>query len=186
MADRADEAMPRHDSHAVVALGLGVLHTVAFLLTLGWLVYRTGGLGEALAGIGTLLGLGLFAVLWGVIGAFTLYAVRPLDFATVTRQRILERGAIFGGWNGVAFFAPLILFALVAGTVNGAREGPGSLVRTLGTLLFFGAIGGVVAWAFGAIVGILFALLDDALLSLSSLLAPTTRTEPPEAPPADG
>jgi hypothetical protein len=165
----------------LIAFALGVLHTVTLLVALGWLAYRGGGLGNALAGIGTAVGLAIFVGLWGVIGVFTLRAVRGLDFASVTPGRVFERGAIWGGFNGMAFAAPLLLFILVAGVVNATREGPAAVATTAAVLVFYVGAGTAVSFALGAIVGVIFGLLDNALLAVSRMIGPT-RAEAGEQP----
>ncbi len=134
----------------VVALGLvGVLAG-----------HASGGLGEALADVGTVAGVLVFGYLW----VLTLVAMRwvladgGLSQGEEARGRslgrLLVRGVAGSALVGTAFVGGL---GLVAGLL-GLRSGIDLL--SVGLLTLFGVVGGAIG---GALLGVVFGLVDVGL-----------------------
>src|SRR5688572_7759032 len=63
---------------------LGTMHTGLFVLAIVVPVYRAGGLDDVLGGLNSLLGLGLYGVLWAVTWWSTTRAVAGIDWHHLT------------------------------------------------------------------------------------------------------
>lgn len=161
----ADTATP-NDGEApdggLFAWALATFH-VALLVAAGVTgLHLAGSLGDSLAGLGTATGAGLYLLLWATTWWTTggwLAAAWPTPAGPVAGEerpdldtRLVHAGG-WGGANGTLFF--LGLAAVVFGP-NTLRAG----AEALPVLAFLVLLGGLVAFAVGAIVGGLFALLD--------------------------
>lgn len=133
----------------VVALGLvGVLAG-----------HLSGGLGDALRGVGTVSGVLVFGYLWALVLVSMRWVLADGGLVRGEEERrslgrLLARGVVGSTLVGMAFVGGL---GLVAGVV-----GLGSGVSPVSVLLvtFFGALGGAVG---GALLGAVFGLVDVAL-----------------------
>ena len=146
---------------------LGTFHTSAVGLALLLLVYPRGGLGATLSNLSTLSGLAIFIALW----ATTVFATRRallglnwLDDDPTQMAMFFRRALRWGGVNGLLFFlalgAILLLNALL--TARGSITPP-----ALTVFAFIGAIGVVVSYAIGAVVGVTLGALDVAALRVA-------------------
>ena len=131
--------------------------------------YSGGGLGGALSGLNTFVGLGLFVALWVTTYFTTARALAGLDLIASVRDRdgYLRRTLRWGSRNGMAFLAVLGVVALFAAVANTRPEqvGPGILFPAL----FIAPIALVVSAAVGGAVGLIFGFIDLALFAIAGL-----------------
>lgn len=150
-------ALPTFHVTVLVALGLTLLHVA-------------GALGEALAGLETLVGVLLYGLLWGV----TWWTNRRW-LATTTGASTwptLRSGLAWGAVTGVAFLVGLLVTLAVATDVPWV---------TLAVLSFAGVVASAVV---GAVVGGAFALLDTAIERVTAAVTPAARLPEARAPGA--
>jgi len=147
---------------------LATFHTTLLVLVVLTLVYFLGDLGDGLDDLNTFVGLGLFAYLWVLVWFATAGALDRLRWPEQASYAATVEAAMYGGGQvGAALVVMTAALAAGAFVVGG--------VATLDTDLFFAvlfvvpiaAIGGLVAFSVGAIVGIAFGALDSLLVSLS-------------------
>ncbi|WP_255150030.1 hypothetical protein [Halorarius halobius] len=139
-------------------------HT-ALLVAVGvWVAHLTAGLGDPLAGLNTLLGLALYAVLWAVLYLATGRAFAAAPPGDSGLRALLVAGAGYGAATGVALLAGLVVVGAVVAVVTLG----GSL-----TILLVGLFGTVVGAVVGAVLGVVFALLDAALVRLGARVVPS-------------
>lgn len=150
---------------------LGSFHTAVLGVALLVLVYRGGGLGQALGGLSTLTGLALFIALWTTTVFTTGRAFRGLDpLGAGAPTGVLYRRALrWGAANGVLFFASLLAI-LVANTLASAAPGV-QVGAILAIAAFEGILGALVAFAIGAITGLVLATVDLAALRMARAIA---------------
>jgi hypothetical protein len=125
---------------------LATFHLLALTLAALGPAYASGGLSDALPSLGTLPGLGLFALLWGLTLVATDWALStdPLGpDLVVDRSAILLRGGVAGALVGIGTVGALFLVAIGQTLLEGGSFQPGSAVLV-----------GVIALAIGAVVGL--------------------------------
>lgn len=146
---------------------LGTFHTSVVGLALLLLLYPRGGFGATLQGLSTLTGLAIFVALWATTIFTTRRALSGLNWLEddPAQMAIFFRRALrWGGVNGVLFLAALGVILLL-NTVLTAR---GSITSPAVTVFaFIGAIGIVVSYAIGAVVGVTLGVLDIAALRVA-------------------
>lgn len=161
---------------------LGTFHAILFELGLAMLLYLDGSLGRRLGEYKVLVGIGVFAVLWACTLWCTRRAVRgvlailPSYTADVPIpvRRILRQGVLWGGLNGVVFlFVVLVLLDLIQLFFLYLNYNLGSISFLIFMLVAGTTMGSVGAFALGAVLGLVIALVDLGLLrGLQRLLAP--------------
>src|SRR5919198_2827061 len=120
--DRAracDHARTRMTSQrALVTWALATFHTTLFVLLAITVLYGQGRFGATLASLNTLLGLGLFVVLWTSTYLTTRRALAKADLLTGDFDRVefVRRALRYGAVNGVVFLAVLAA-ALIVGSM---------------------------------------------------------------------
>jgi hypothetical protein len=168
----------------LIAWAFATFHASAFVLVILLLVYRAGGLGQALQGLNTAVGLGLFLALWTTTFIATRQALRGLGLgmpSPVNADRLIGRATRWGALNGVVFLFVLALvipggYALThLGDVFNALRGP----TAIQSVLF--VIGGLivassVALVVGALIGLVFSGIDLVLLGVAARLLPRAHT----------
>jgi hypothetical protein len=155
----------------VVTWSLATFHATVFVVAIVLFAYSRGGLGAALSGLNTFVGLGLFVALWATTYVTTGKALAGLDVVASARDRdrYLRRTPRWGARNGMAFLAVLGVVALVAAVAN---TRPDQVVTgILFPALFVAPIALVVSAAVGAAVGVIFGFIDLALFALAGLTA---------------
>ncbi len=115
----------------LVTWSLATFHATAFVLVIVLFGYSGGGLGGALGGLNTFVGLGLFLALWATTYLTTSRALRGLDLIGSARDRGMypRRALRWGAANGMTFLAILGIVAIVTaiGTTRpGQVASPGS------------------------------------------------------------
>ena len=153
----------------LVTWSLATFHATAFVLVIVLFGYSGGGLGAALSGLNTFVGLGLFVALWATTYLTTSRAVKGLDLVRSSRDRSRypRRALRWGAANGMSFLAILGVVAIVA-AISNTRPGqvpPGILFPAL----FIAPIALVVSAAVGGTVGALFGMIDLGLFALAGL-----------------
>lgn len=169
MAERRDlPPLPRADP--LVVWALASFHTAGLTALLVVGLYLAGPLGDLLAGLDTLVGLGLYLALWVGTWWTTRRTLRAVADAGTDASAFVAvgAGAKWAGVNGALFF-----WVLLAGfaALNVPRES-GALFEALPFLLVAGVVGSVLATGVGGIVGVLFAVLDLALVRAARRLVP--------------
>ncbi len=167
MGERALALLPA--DRRVTAWALGTAHAALLTLVPVLLAFRGGGLGDTLDGLNTAGGLALYALLWAVSLLGTVGALRRIGpEADARTDRVVGAGALWGGVAGAAFLVVLLLAALSYATARGIAGGNVGLrdIASVASVLGVGlGLGGALAFALGAMVGALLALIDVALLT---------------------
>ena len=166
--NRPEYAAPRGDTLLVWCLA--GFHSAGLVILLVTIVYLTGSLGDALDGLSTAVGLGLYGVLWATSWWVTRRAVAGLDLIdpdqTVDGRALLGRGTLWGGVNGVLF----LLAVLVLVSVELIGDEDVSVQGFVTILAIFLVAGGGVAFVIGSAVGFAFATIDWLLIEAARAL----------------
>jgi hypothetical protein len=160
---------------------LATFHTSGLIVVVVALVYATGNLGALLGSLNTLVGLALFGALWLTTWWCTRRAVRAIPPQTLAQPRSSGRavvrslaiGGLWGGVNGAVFFLVLVSGLLVVSIYEVVTVANTSLVF----LALAGLFGVPIAFGVGAVIGILFAGIDGAVLELARVLTSFTARE---------
>jgi hypothetical protein len=160
----------------LVTWSLATFHATVFVLAIVLFGYSGGGLGGALGGLNTFVGLGLFVALWATTYLTTSRALRGLDLigSGHDRGRYPRRALRWGAANGMSFLAILGIVAVLTAIAN---TRPGQV--TSGILfpgLFILPIALIVSAAVGGVIGAFFGIVDLALFDLGGLSG--TEAEP--------
>ena len=153
----------------LVTWSLATFHATTFVLAIVLFAYSGGGLGGALSGLNTFVGLGLFVALWATTYFTTSKALAGLDLIGSARDRdgYVRRTLRWGSRNGMAFLSILGIVALFAAVSN---TRPGQVASgILFPALFVAPIALVVSAAVGGAVGVIFGFIDLALFGLAGL-----------------
>ena len=147
---------------------LATFHTVSFVAAVVVAEHVSGSLAGALGRLNTALGVAAFLALWAITWFATskgLYGMEPRveDASLLT---IVESTIVAGGWNGVGIFA-LILSLSVASILAGNGSGGPALIPVL---FFVAVIGSLLAFTIGAVVGLVYGLIDALLLRAGAAL----------------
>ncbi|WP_255196425.1 hypothetical protein [Halorarius litoreus] len=138
-------------------------HTGLLVLLAVWLIHLSDALRDLLGGLDTLVGLALYAVLWGIVWLATGRAFDAAPPTESSTRRLLQRGAVYGALTGVGFLLVVLVGGFVAALLLGGQ---------VLSVLIFAFIGAVVAAIIGGVIGVGFALLDRSLLRLGARLTP--------------
>jgi len=153
----------------LVTWSLATFHATTFVLVIVLFAYSGGGLGGALSGLNTFVGLGLFVALWGTTYLTTAKALAGLDLIASASDRggYLRRTLRWGSRNGMAFLVVIGIVALLVAVSNTRPEqvGPGILFPAL----FIAPVALVVSAGVGGAVGVIFGFLDLALFAVAGL-----------------
>lgn len=129
-------------------------------------LYPRGGFGATLGNLSTLSGLAIFLALW----ATTLFTTRRalaglnwLDDDPAQMAVFFRRALRWGGMNGMLFLAALGTILLLSALTTA----PGSIAPALVFFVFIGAIGIVVSYVVGALVGVTLGAIDIAALRIA-------------------
>jgi hypothetical protein len=155
---------------AGLAFWLGTLHAALLMLVLVLLLHVRGDLGDTLASLNTLVGLALFALLWGVAVYATSRAIEGLDLLAPAFDEVVRRGLKWGAMAGLLLFAPLaglIVVGLTADALTGRQDAAVFLVVPL-----YVVPGAILAALAGGATGFLAALVDTLILPLALWLSP--------------
>src|SRR5438309_8115118 len=148
---------------------LATFHATTFVLAIVLFAYSRGGLGVALGGLNTFVGLGLFVALWATTYLTTARALRGLDLVRSARDReaYARRTVRWGARNGMAFLAVLGVVALSAAIANTRPDQIG--LGILFPALLIAPIALVVSAAVGGAVGVIFGIIDLGLFALAGM-----------------
>ena len=147
---------------------LAAYHTGLFVLVPVTLVHWVGALGDLLGGLSTLVGLVLYLALWATTWWTNrrLLATTPLGRAE--RRAVLTGSVKWGGVTGGCFFLELVGVAVAqVGLAGGLGVPDPASIPPLVALL---ALGTLVAFVVGGLVGVVQATLDLAAVHLVDLL----------------
>jgi hypothetical protein len=153
----------------LVTWSLATFHATTFVIAIVLLAYSRGGLGGALAGLNTFVGLGLFVALWATTYVTTSRALQGLDVVRSARDRetYARRTVRWGARNGMAFLAVLGVVALFGAIANLRPDQVG--LGILFPALLIAPIALVVSAAVGGAVGVIFGIIDIGLFALAGL-----------------
>src|SRR5438093_8586197 len=99
----------------LVTWSLATFHATVFVLAIVLFAYSRDGLGAALGGLNTFVGLGLFVALWVTTYMTTSRALEGLDLiGSRDRSGYARRAFRWGAANGMSFLAILGVVAVVA------------------------------------------------------------------------
>jgi hypothetical protein len=128
-----------------------------------------------LASLNTLLGLGLFGVLWFLTWWSTRRAARGIEWTALEHPSMLARRlgrvALWGGINGTLFFA-VLLSLIVANAAAAIVQGRASAGDFVPVIALEGGVGSAAAFIIGVVVALLFLLIDGTLARLARWLVP--------------
>jgi hypothetical protein len=160
----------------LVTWALATFHATVFVLIIVVGAYSGGGLGTALGGLNTFVGLGLFVALWATTYATTSRALEGLDLIGSARDRsgYARRAFRWGAVNGMSFLAVLGVVAVVVAVLN-TRPDQVAL-GILGPALLIVPFALVVSAAVGAAVGLIFGTIDLGLFALAGLTGGDAKT----------
>jgi uncharacterized membrane protein (DUF485 family) len=153
---------------------LATFHATVFVLAILLFAYSRGGLGSALSGLNTFVGLGLFLALWATTYITTSRALQGLDPIGSARDRegYARRAFRWGAVNGMSFL--LILGILAVVTALGSTRVDQMATGILLPALFIAPFALVVSAAVGAAVGLVFGTIDLGLFALAGLTGDVT------------
>ncbi|MQA00491.1 MAG: hypothetical protein GEU80_14375 [Dehalococcoidia bacterium] len=154
------------------AFALGTFHALLLVWLFVFIGFRGGGLGGALSDIGTAAGLAVFALIWAVVGVITYAAIVRLPRGTSSGFVDFVRE---GMWTAGVGGALLVVTVAAVGALVSPFLVDGGFderAQALGVTLFFGLVGGTVAFLVGALLGGALTLIDTALLAVSRWIAP--------------
>jgi hypothetical protein len=153
--------------NGLLAWMLGTFHTSVFGLALILLLYPRGGFGAVLGSLNTLSGLAIFLALW----ATTLFTTRRalmglnwLDDDPAQMAVFFRRALRWGAVNGMLFLAALGVILLANALVT---SGASVVSPALIFFVFIAAVGLVVSYVVGALVGVTLGALDIAALRVA-------------------
>jgi hypothetical protein len=147
-----------------------------FVLVIVLFGYSGGGLGGALGGLNTFVGLGLFVAFWATTYFTTSRALRGLDLigSGHDRGRYPRRALRWGAANGMSFLAILGIVAVLTAIAN---TRPGQVTSgILFPALLTTPIALIVSAVVGGVIGAFFGIVDLALFALAGLSG--TEAEP--------
>ena len=164
MASWLTQLDPGRPGGAISAV-LASFHSSMLVLVAIALLYLLGDLGEALADLNSLVGLGLFAYLWTVTWVTSAGALRRLRWPVhPTAGATLAASMLWGGLTGVGVLVAPVLFATAAFVVVGVATLDAGVVAAALLVPVAGVIAALFAFAIGAWIGSIFGLLDYLLL----------------------
>src|SRR6266850_7565762 len=104
----------------LVTWALATFHATVFVLIIVVGAYSGGGLGAALGGLNTFVGLGLFVALWATTYLTTSRALKGLNLIASAGDRgsYPRRALRWGAANGMLFLAILGVIAIVTAIAN--------------------------------------------------------------------
>ncbi|MDP9320044.1 MAG: hypothetical protein M3P16_02980 [Chloroflexota bacterium] len=163
---------------SAVGWALGTFHTSVVGIALLLLVYPGGGLSVALGGLSTISDLALFGALWSTTVYSTGRATRGLRLLGADRAAsgaFYRRALRWGAANGVLFFVALVVIVVTNAVVTAP---PGAPSVQIGAILPIAALevglGTMVAFAIGALLGLVLATLDLVALRIArAVVGPT-------------
>ena len=148
---------------------LATFHATVFVLAIVLFAYSRDGLGAALAGLNTFVGLGLFLALWATTYFTTSRALKGLDVLGSARDRDQYTRRVFrwGAANGMSFLVIPGLVALGTAVFNTRPDQVGTGIFF--PALFIAPIALAVSAAVGGVVGLIFGTIDLGLFLLAGL-----------------
>ena len=156
--------------NGLLAWVLGTFHTTVFGLVLILVLYPRGGFGATLGSLNTLSGLAIFLALWATTLFTTRRALMGLNWLeddpaqmAVFFRRALRWGAV----NGMLFLAALGAILLANALVTSGTSGTSVISPAVIFFVFIAAIGLVVSYVVGALVGVVLGALDIAALRVA-------------------
>jgi hypothetical protein len=156
------------DTDSLLLWCLATFHTALFVLVPVALIHGVGALGDLLGSLSTVVGLVLYLALW----ATTWWTNRRL-LATTPFERsewwaVLKASVKWGGVTGSCFLLELVVVAVVQVALAGGFGTPD--LASIPPLLLILAVGTLIAFVVGGLVGVVQATLDLAALGVADAL----------------
>ncbi|SFL25946.1 hypothetical protein SAMN04487950_3091 [Halogranum rubrum] len=168
MAER-DEGAASTEPDSLLVWCLATFHTTLFVLVPLTLLHWAGALGDLLGGLSTTVGLALYGLLWATTWATNRRLLVTTPFAWTERWALSKASVKWGGVTGSCFFLELV--AVVVGQAAVAGElGVPSAASVL-PILFVLALGTLVAFVVGALVGVGQVVLDLTALRVVEVVS---------------
>lgn len=144
------EWRPTLETWSVATFDLVLLALVVLLVA-----FPTGGLGDALGDLNTIVGVALFGYLWVLVVVAVTALTPDGGFADASPGTLAAHAALAGMAVAVGFVLGIVGVAFFPAVVRGSAS--------LGGVLFVGVAGATVAAAVGLVVGVVLGLLDAAV-----------------------
>ena len=141
---------------------LTTFHTASFVAAAVIGLHIRGALLTALSRLDTSLGVASFLSLWALTWYATRAGVRQMGprIEAASSATIVFSTTVAGGLNGVGILAIVPVLAVMSAVSYGVLRALGALP----VLFLFVVIGGVLAFTIGAVVGLIYGLIDALLL----------------------
>lgn len=157
---------------------LATFHTVSFMVLLAVGVHLRGSLAASLKPLDTRTGFGFFLMLWAITWFFTRAGLRQMKASVedASAATFVFSITIAGGWNGAGVWMVIMIAA-----VGSAFIGSGRALALIPVFFLATVVGGLLAFAVGAVVGLVYGLTDVVLLRLGArlFLAAESLDDPP-------
>jgi hypothetical protein len=166
------------NAFALRAWSIATFHTVSFVASVVVGVHVSGSLAAALGRLNTQVGVAFFLALWAITWYATRAGLRHMGprVDDASSETIVYSTTVAGGWNGVGIFALILLVFLVGSLFSLASHAPVGV--TLVPVLFFVAVlGGALAFTTGAVVGLVYGVIDALLLRCGAALFRWAQTD---------
>lgn len=156
------------NAFALRVWSLATFHAVSFVASVVVGVHVSGSLATALGRLDTQAGVAFFLALWAITWYATRAGLRRMEpsIEDASFGTIVFSTTVAGGLNGVGIFAPILLVGFASSVVSRAPGG----VAFVPVLVLSAAVGSVLAFTVGAVVGLVFGLIDALLLRCSAAL----------------
>ncbi|MGH7209145.1 MAG: hypothetical protein ACREIL_07160 [Nitrospiraceae bacterium] len=156
--------------------GAATFHVVLLITSVALGLYGLGALGDTLSTLDTGSGLALFLVLWCTTWWSTRRATAGISMGNLEGQellRIVLRGPLWGGLNGVLFFLALavpVLIYLFISKLTPAAGMSDSIPALLSGAITLLVAGSFLAFIIGSVTGLFFVVIDLAFLRVLAVL----------------
>jgi hypothetical protein len=160
----------RLELHRTLGLAMGTLNTCLLMLIIVVVAQIRGELAGLFGGLSTLLGLALFALLWGTTSYCTYRGwVETAPSGNMGRigSRYFGPSVVWGSISGVLFFGSLlVVYLVVSVSISLATGNPAAIPVIFIFGLFAMVFGCLVACVVGMTLGVAFATIDVLLAKL--------------------
>jgi hypothetical protein len=143
---------------------LATFHAASFVVVVVMFFHLRGFLPAALERLGTATGFAAFGLFWTTTSFATRRGLRNVQFDHTLSESFVASTVVAAGWNGLYVFIVLLaglLFVIVREPLVGSVPAVFLIVSTIGSL---------AAFVIGGLVGLLYGLVDAALLRIGAAL----------------
>jgi hypothetical protein len=146
-------------------LPLATLRTCTFTVLLAAILHARGDLAPALERSSTSFGIAAFAVLWATTWVSTRYGERQIRLRAESPVDAVGWTIVAGGFNGALVWCAIVLGVVLSIFVRAGTPGnpPMPLLSVPPVLMIALPIGGIVAYAAGAVIGAVYGMVELVL-----------------------